>query len=231
MNVVKQKDKIYLSKIEIDVGDTGHITNCYVIYDKQDLSGILLDPAGKAEYIVKELDENNISLKSICITHCHSDHIGGLEGICKIYRDRGIRLKVYIHENDKNGLVDDNKNYTSMLGLKEISIEGIDVIGIQEGEHIKEGNIELEVIHTPGHTDGCVIFAVPGINALITGDTIFSNCYGRVDLESGSIQDMEQSIDKIFDMFDDISIYPGHGESALLCDIKRSIRLLLKIRR
>lgn len=231
MNILKQKDNICIGKIDINVGDSGHITNCYVVYDKQDMSGILFDPADKAGYIIQELRDNNVSLKAICITHCHSDHIGALEDIYKAYLDRGIKLKVYIHKNDKDGLIDDDKNYTSMLGLKNISIDNIDIIELKEGDSIKEGKIDLEVIHTPGHTDGGIIFIEPILNAMITGDTIFSDCYGRVDLKSGSIDDMNQSIDKIFDRFDNIDIYPGHGEVAVLKDIKRRIRMLLKIRR
>lgn len=228
MEIVKQQDSICLAKMEIDVGNIGHITNCYVIYDKKDMSGILFDPADKADQIVKQLDEKHTLLKAIFITHCHSDHICGLEDICNIYKARGLDLKVYIHKNDKNGLLDDDKNYASMLRLKAIDIENIDIIDVEDESIIKYGNIEIEVIHTPGHTDGCVIFVVPILNAMITGDTIFLDCYGRVDLKSGSIEDMKKSIEKIFNRFDDIRIYPGHGKEAVLSDIKRNIRLMLK---
>ncbi len=231
MEILKQNGNICIGKIEINVGDSGHITNCYVVYDKQDMSGILFDPADKAEYILQELEDNDISLKAICITHCHSDHIGALEDIYKLYLDRGIKIKVYIHKNDKAGLIDDDKNYTSMLGLKSISTEDMDIIELQEGDRIKEGKIDLEVIHTPGHTDGCIMFVEPILNAMVTGDTIFSDCYGRVDLKSGSIDEMNKSIDKIFDRFNNIDIYPGHGEVAVLSEIKKRIRMLLKIRR
>ncbi len=231
MNIVKQIGDICLGKIEINVGDIGHITNCYVVFNKKDSLGILFDPADKAKDIVKQLDDNNILLKAVCITHCHSDHVSGLEDICRIYESKGVKLKVYIHQNDREGLVNENKNYSSMLGLKEIKTDDIDIVNISDGYVIKEGNIELEVMHTPGHTNGCVIFIVISLDAIITGDTIFSDCYGRVDLESGNIDDMKQSIDKIFNKFDNIEIYPGHGKPAILSDIKKKIRLLLKIKR
>ena len=231
MEFLKQKDNVCLNRIEIDVGDTGHITNCYAICDGEGMSCILFDPADKAECIVKKLDSKGVTLKAICITHCHSDHISALEDICKIYKERGIKLKVYIHKNDKAGLVDDKKNYAIMLGLKEINVDDIEITDVDDGDIIKEGDVELEVLHTPGHTNGSIMFFASNINSIITGDILFSDCYGRVDLKSGNIKDMRKSIDKIFYRFNNIEIYPGHGESAVLSDIKRKIKLLLRIKK
>lgn len=231
MKILKHKGNVCLGRVEIDVGDTGHITNCYLLCNEKDRSCILFDPADKAEFIVKKLDKEGVTLKAICLTHCHSDHISGLEDMCKIYEARGLKLKVYIHKNDREGLVDDKKNYAAMLGLKEISVDNIEVTAVKDGDTIEEGDVKIEVLHTPGHTDGCIMFYAENINSIITGDIIFSDCYGRVDLTSGSIQDMKESINKIFKRFHNIDIYPGHGESAVLSDVKRKIRLLLKLRK
>lgn len=231
MKILKQKDGIYFCKIEIAIGSTEHITNTYVIYNKEKMDeAILFDPADKADEIVKKLDKEGITLRSIFITHCHGDHIYALEKIYNIYKSRKVNLKVYVHKNDANGLKDDNKNYLSILGLEKINLKNIDITKIEDKQIIKGANVDIEVIHTPGHTNGSVIFYIPTLNILITGDTIFSNCYGRVDLESGSIEDMKNSISKTFDRFDDIQIYPGHGDSAVLGNIKKTINILLSIR-
>ncbi|MDD2377007.1 MAG: MBL fold metallo-hydrolase [Clostridia bacterium] len=210
--------------IQIEVGDDNYPTNCYVVYD-EDNNAIIIDPGYDKQRIISKIEDNNLKVKYIILTHCHADHLGQLEEIMKF-----TDADVIIHENDLDGLEDDEKSHFTPLNINKPNIEKDKIITVKDKDVIEVGNIELEVIHTPGHTSGCMCLFEKSMNSLFTGDTIFANCYGRVDLKSGSLEDMKNSINKIFDRFEDIIIYPGHEQIVNIDDCKRRIRLLIKIR-
>ena len=169
----------------------------------------MIDPAYEASYIISVIQKLDIKLKVIYLTHCHGDHISAIEDL---YNKYGNEISILIHENDKEGIFDDEKNCKYIIGepnFTNLTLENIKAV--KDGDVINIGNIALEVMHTPGHTNGSSILHVRGTNILITGDTIFSDCYGRTDLKSGSDNDMNQSLDRIFSRFKNMIAYPGHG--------------------
>lgn len=210
--------------LQIEVGDDNYPTNCYIIHDEEG-NAVVIDPGYDKERIISRIDDINLKVKYIILTHCHADHLGELESIMK-YTD----AIVVIHKEDLDGLEDDDKAHFTKLNVKKPNIPELKIKTVKDKEVIKAGNIELEVIHTPGHTSGCMCLLEKSTDSLFTGDTIFAECYGRVDLKSGSIEDMKKSIDKIFDRFEDIIIYPGHEQIINIDDCKRRIRLLLRVR-
>lgn len=209
-------------RLKLELGKTGHVTNAYILKDKDSGDTILIDPSYDAEYIIQMLDKIKANLKVIYLTHCHGDHIAALEGVYNRYRDN---CKIIIHENDKDGIFDDDKNCKYILdepNFNNLSIE--DVFTVKEGDILEIGNnLKLEVIHTPGHTNGSTVLYIKDINVLITGDTIFSDCHGRTDLKSGSMIDMKKSLDKLFIRFDNQVIYSGHGLSENIKNVKNRI--------
>lgn len=215
-----QRNKI----IQIEVGDDNYPTNCYIIYD-ENKNAVVIDPGYHKERIISKIDSNDLKVKYIILTHCHADHLGQVEEIMK-YTD----ADVIIHENDLDGLQDDEKAHFTSLGVTKPNIKKDKIITVKDKDNIEVGNIEFEVIHTPGHTSGCMCLFEKNINVLFTGDTIFATCYGRVDLKSGNLNDMKNSIDKLFDRFEDIIIYPGHEQNVNIDDCKKIIRMLLRIR-
>jgi hydroxyacylglutathione hydrolase len=210
--------------IQIEVGEDNYPTNCYIIYD-EDNNAVLIDPGYDSERIISKIEENNLKVKHIILTHCHADHLGQLEQMVK-YTD----ADVIIHEDDLDGLYDDEKSHFTALNVKKPNVKKNKIKIVKDKDIIKLGNISLEVIHTPGHTSGCMCLLETNIDALFTGDTIFANCYGRVDLKSGSIEDMKNSIEKLFNRFEDIIIYPGHEQIVNIDTCKKRIRLLIKVR-
>ncbi len=210
--------------IQIEVGDDNYPTNCYIIYDKED-NAVVIDPGYDKERIISRIDENNLKVRYIILTHCHADHLGQLEEIMK-YTD----ADVIIHENDLDGLEDDEKSHFTKLNVDKPNIDKDKIITVKDKDLIQIGNILLEVIHTPGHTSGCMCLLEKSTDSLFTGDTIFATCYGRVDLKSGSLEDMKNTIDMLFDRFEDIIIYPGHEKIVNIDDCKKRIKLLLKVR-
>lgn len=227
MEKVVDNNKYEVYRLNISFKDSGHYTNSYIIKEKKTSECILIDPAYNGEYISECIDKISGDLKYIYLTHCHGDHISALEEICRIYEKKDV--KIHIHANDKEGIFDDDKNCKYILSEPNFSCLELDnICSVSEKEILTIGDVGFEVIHTPGHTNGCSMLYEKEYGILWTGDTLFSDCYGRTDLKSGSIDDMKQSLEKVFNKFDNnVMIYPGHGESSLLGDTKRKVSVII----
>ena len=181
------------------VGDMGN--NNYLLIDNGEAA--LIDSTGVIPELDSVLKENNADLKYIFLTHGHFDHIAGIKKLQDKYD-----LKVYLHEADKD-IVDGVNEFMEMVGLPPVDEPRIDVL-LKDGDKVKVGNTELEVIPLPGHTPGGVGYKVD--NMLFSGDTIFLNSIGRTDLPGGDSATLEKSIrEKIFTLDDNTIIYTGHG--------------------
>lgn len=227
MEKIVDNIKYEMYRLNISFKDSGHYTNTYILKDKKTNECIVVDPAYNDEYISRCIGNISGNLKIIYLTHCHGDHIAALEKLYNGYDKDSV--KILIHENDKYGIFDDDKNCKYILSEPNFEILGMDdILVVKEGDILKIGETKLEILHTPGHTNGssCIYEKEHGI--LITGDTLFSDCYGRTDLKSGSTSDMKQSLDKIFsEVEDNVTIFPGHGESCKLSDAKKRVLLMI----
>ncbi len=212
---------IEVHKLQLEIENTGHITNCYVIKDKQTEKVCVIDPAFNEQQIEQTIKEIEGVLDIVVVTHCHADHIAALAKLVE-----NTEAKVYIHEQDCEGLYNKELNAEEIVGTKILLVDKERVIKCNEQDKIVFGNTTLEVIHTPGHTKGSMTLYDEKNNILYSGDTIFSNSYGRTDLVNGSHEEMRESLDKILDRFDDIHVFSGHGEDFNLKNAKRRIRLL-----
>lgn len=211
-------------RLQIDLLDIGHITNSYVIKSKKTSECIVIDPSYNAKYILESVDKIGGKISKIYLTHCHGDHISALEDLLKLCGN----VEVLIHENDKEGIFDDRKNCKYILTVPNfLSLKSENITGVKEESIVELGDVKFEVIHTPGHTNGSSILYEKNQNILFTGDTIFSNCFGRCDLKSGSIEDMKNSLRKVFARFKDVPnvlAFPGHGDASYLKDIEEVFR-------
>jgi len=227
MEKVIDNNKYEVYRLNISFKDSGHYTNSYILKDKKTGECLIIDSAYNAEYISECIRKINGKLKTIYLTHCHGDHTSALEELYSLYKNNDV--KIYIHENDKDGIFDEEKNCKYILSepnFCELKLE--DICGVNDGAILCIGDVNLEVIHTPGHTNGSSILYEKEQGIVFTGDTLFSDCFGRTDLKSGSIDDMKQSLNKIFKMIDnDIIIYPGHGEACNLGDSKRRVSIII----
>lgn len=176
--------------------------NNYLIIDEVSKEAALIDYSADDENIFLELKKYDAKLKYILLTHGHFDHIGGIKN------DSGI--PVLMHAGDTEWIQEVN-TYLPMIGMPSMEIPKINKY-IENNEIIKLGNLEIKVIHTPGHTQGGVCFYVEG--NLFSGDTIFRESVGRCDLPGGDFSQIVQSIENsIFTLPDDTIIYPGHGKT------------------
>lgn len=198
-------------KIETWIGDS---TNCYIIFDEKSKETMVIDPAGDVDKIVEMINILGGKLKYIYITHSHGDHIAGVTELKNRCEGR-----ILIHRYDAEGLNDPNINLAWYIGLPEIVLEADS--RIDDGDLLHLGDMELRVIHTPGHTKGSTSLYIEKENCVFTGDTLFRGTWGRTDLPTGSIEDIMDSITKKLLILPDETIcYPGHGKSTMIKDEK-----------
>ena len=168
--------------------------NCYLI--EKDGKGILIDPGMDYEKIKKETD--GVEVNHILLTHCHFDHLFCLNKI------RNGKIVAGTKECSRN-MISPYISLCNDICLPENSCD----MEIEDGEYSFDG-INVRVIKTPGHTDGCACFLIE--NNLFSGDTIFARNIGRTDFPTGNFDILEKSVrEKIYVLEDETVIYPGHG--------------------
>jgi glyoxylase-like metal-dependent hydrolase (beta-lactamase superfamily II) len=174
----------------------------YLVGDTVTGDALVIDPADNVKEIIAVAKENKLKINYIVNTHGHVDHIGGNADMQKL-----TGAKIIAHEDDAVMLTSTPAMMLKMFGAKQSP--PADIL-VKDGAIISTGNIELKVIHTPGHSPGGICLFTPGY--VFTGDTLFVEAVGRTDLPGGSWQTMYNSIQtKLFTLPDDTKVMPGHN--------------------
>lgn len=174
-------------------------SNGYVLYVREGGSCFIIDPGYDPKVFLVYIRNMKLDLKGIILTHHHYDHTGAVD---RIKNETGC--PVYLHRED-----------CDMYGNQvDVYMEDSDIIDLD--------GVQLEVIHTPGHTRGSVCIFDGKDRVCFTGDTIFNVDLGRTDLEDGSEEQMVRSITEIIDRWpNDIMIYPGHGDGCTMKKVRK----------
>lgn len=187
--------------------------NCYILAAKEGSGAIIIDPGADVDKIKAVLARFQLDPALVINTHGHCDHIGG---------DDSFGAQVYVHKDDAALLRDAELNLSNFLML-DCSVTS-PIHPVEEGRIIENGDIRLEVIHTPGHTPGgiCLLMKSPDEKILFTGDTLFAQGVGRSDFPGASHARLIESIKKkLLVLPDDTRIYPGHGPASTLAAEKQ----------
>lgn len=213
-----------IEKLEINVANTKHITNCYIFSDESTNEAVVIDPADNAQLIIERINKLCLKLKYIMLTHAHRDHTNALLDLLNKYND--VKVIVSKHEVQMlSGTVDD---CSGVFDLAKQKYDFNRFIFLSDEDIINVGNTAIKHINTPGHSSGSSCFYIKEEGILFTGDTLFSNSFGRCDLETGSIEDMANSLCRIYINYSNVKIYPGHGVSSVLIeDTYKSVRNML----
>ena len=191
----------------------GQYTNTYIIQDEITKETMVVDPGAEPEKIIEMLDVLEAKVKYIYLTHCHGDHIGAVNALKKAKGGT-----VVIHRIDAEGLKDDKISLTTYLGIYE-QFEAD--ARLDDGDLLHLGNLELKVIHTPGHTAGGTSLYCESEGFVITGDTLFRGTWGRTDLVTGSLEQiMDSIVNKLLVLPDNTLVYPGHGRATMIWEEK-----------
>jgi glyoxylase-like metal-dependent hydrolase (beta-lactamase superfamily II) len=163
------------------------------------------------EWLTQSLAERGWSLKLIVSTHRHWDHIGDNAAV-----QSATGAQVAAHTLDRHGL----ESPTPLYAPFPIP-PSVPAIDLAEGSRIRFGDIDLAVLHTPGHTEGSVCLLADDERLLFTGDTLFAGGWGRTDLPGGSDEQLVDSLARLSRLADDLSVRPGHGPGSTIEREKR----------
>lgn len=191
-------------------------SNCYLLISGGE--AYVVDPSPSADAILKILNSENAKLKGIILTHGHFDHILSAETL-----NQRTNTPIMIHEADNDMLADSEMNAFKTFFGKDRSFRKADRL-LHDSEMLPLGGEQIEIIHTPGHTKGCICLKTDDF--LLTGDTLFGDSFGRIDLYGGSLNEMKQSLLKLKALNQSLTIYPGHGEFSTLSEALAKIRFL-----
>lgn len=183
----------------------GFSANCYAVSNKDDIA--LIDVGAATSEIIEFVKQNSSKIKYILLTHDHFDHICGVQQIIKY-----CNAKIGIHKNDASGLIDSSYSLCDMVGLPQPQL--IPDYTFADGDTLPFGDGEIQVIHTPGHTDGCVCYRMDDI--LFSGDTLFFESVGRTDFITGDSATLLNSLKRIIKLKGITRVYTGHGDSTTL---------------
>ena len=197
--------------------------NCHILGDPKTRETIVIDPGDDAETILEVVQRHHLNVVAIAVTHTHIDHVIGLR---RVHDATGAPVYVHGDDLDLYRMLDMQANW---LGWKTPQTSPIDQL-VREGDVIRWGGYEAQIIHTPGHTPGSICLFMPsdlrkesvskmkrGAGRLFAGDTLFAGSIGRTDLWGGDFAAIIRSIKgKLLELPADTVVYPGHGEKTTL---------------
>ena len=186
-------------------------TNCCIVSSKESTDCMIIDPGDDADYIERIISDNKFNPVMILATHGHFDHIMAATELKLAYD-----IPFVIQERDEFLVKNMQPSAKHFLGIDVDPPPEIDEY-LKDGDKLTVGNIELEVVETPGHTPGSICLYLPREKLILTGDTLFADGgVGRTDFSYSSSQDLGNSLKKIFKLPAKTTIYPGHGRESTL---------------
>lgn len=198
-------------------------TNCYLLYDANSKEAALVDVGGPIDTLLTRINNENLKLKYIFITHCHPDHVAGVPLIKQKYPDAKICFSK--EESDDARLYtqwEKKMNPEEVAELKkdpeavkllnfDFSRIGEPDIYLEDNQTLKLGNLKIKTFKSPGHSRGSICFSVG--NVLFSGDVLFYRSTGRTDLEGASKEELTRSVRRLYSSLpDETIVYPGHDK-------------------
>jgi hydroxyacylglutathione hydrolase len=211
-------------------------TNCYVVATGPGTECVVIDPGKDAAAGVDALvREHNLKPVSVLVTHGHVDHMWCVAPVAGTYD-----ATAYIHPNDRHLLANPMAGMSAettamMLGGRYEFAEPDNVEEIEDGRILELAGLEFLVDHTPGHTEGSIVFRTPYAEqdiaeVMFSGDLLFAGSIGRTDLPGGNHASMLTSLrTKVLTLSDDIVVLPGHGEQTSIGQERATNPFLLEL--
>lgn len=199
--------------------------NTWLVGDRPGGEGFVSDPGGENERVLARIEEHGLRIRAILNTHGHIDHIMGAAELAAT-----LKVPFRLHAED-HFLVEHADEACAMFGLPPVAKPPLDASPLVDGEIIRIGELEVNVIHTPGHSPGGCSFLVGG--HLLAGDTLFAGSVGRTDLPGGDMATLMASIcERLIEPLPGaVAVHCGHGPDTSLAEEAAGNPFLLDWRR
>ncbi len=180
--------------------------NCSIVWCENTLQGALIDPGGEVDRLLALAEERGVVLTKILLTHGHLDHVGGTA----VLKQR-LQLPVIGPHKDDLFWLEGLEGQAHMFNVSVPESFTTDQ-WLEHGDTVSFGDVQLQVLHCPGHTPGHVVFFDPQSKTAFVGDVLFQGSIGRTDFPRGDHQQLLSSIrERLWPLGDDIRFVPGHG--------------------
>jgi hydroxyacylglutathione hydrolase len=187
--------------------------NAYLVVDDETNHAVIVDPGGESQRLLGEIDRSKATLDAIWITHAHVDHVGSIASVKERWN-----VPVYLHPADRR-LYDAAGRQAEVYGVPFEEPPPPDE-EFADGQKLTLGDIELTVMHAPGHSPGHVVIHGNGI--ALVGDCLFAGSIGRTDLPMSNPQHLASSLQRIASLPAEYVVYPGHGPETTIGEEKAS---------
>ncbi len=186
---------------------TSFSQNCSIVWCDETMKGVVIDPGGDEKQLAVLIRELGVEVEKLLLTHGHLDHVGGTKALADMLGGADI---VGPHKADDfwlQGL----ENQSKMFGFSKVD-SFVPGQWLDEGDVVTFGNQKLNVLHTPGHTPGHVVFYSQEARLAFVGDVLFQGSIGRTDFPQGDFNTLISSIKtKLWPLGNDVTFVPGHG--------------------
>jgi glyoxylase-like metal-dependent hydrolase (beta-lactamase superfamily II) len=184
--------------------------NCYIIGDAASGIGAVVDPGDEAARIALAVEQTDLDVASIIVTHAHIDHVGAVAALVDEYA-----CPVLMHA-EAEPMLEQLPTQAIMMGLRFGKVPAVDR-HIGDKEVLEVGDLRLRSLYTPGHAPGHLAFYIEDEGLVLSGDALFAGSVGRVDLPGGSMEVLMRSIEeRLLTLPDETSVYPGHGPRTVI---------------
>jgi len=184
-------------------------TNCHVV--TQGDACWVVDCGYAPEQLINFLTTSSLCPEAILLTHCHADHIAGLDQLRSVIGD----VPVLCHESEGDWNMNPTSNLSGLAGMPVTAALPNDFL--TPGVPITLGNSTWQVLHVPGHSPGSLCFVHEESQQAIVGDTLFAGSIGRFDFPTSNVEDLRNTIQHVLmELPDEMTVYPGHGPSTTI---------------
>ena len=191
--------------------------NCSVLWCERTRAAAVIDPGGDLDEVLAVVDDERLELQKILLTHAHIDHAAGT---AELARRRGLPIEG--PQREDLFWIEGLPQQSQMFGFPPAEAF-TPTRWLEHGDKVQVGDVQLEVLHCPGHTPGHVVFFSRADRFAIVGDVLFAGSIGRTDFPRGNHAQLIRSIrERLFPLGDDVRFLPGHGPMSSFGEERRS---------